>query len=71
MDRRTQYSRLRELADKLNGKELTLDELKLKIAQEIAGTASIIQNAGKLMVMSGMLEDLGNSRFKVVKNAMS
>ena len=62
------YTKVVEMLKNVDKKELSLDELKNLIIMHIGSTEITIQTALKTMNMTGLIEDIGNYRFKIVKN---
>ena len=66
MDGRTNFARLKKMLEDKAGKIFNLDELKMLIAMNIGSTPSTIDNALRTMGMTGLIKDIGNTRFEVL-----
>jgi len=67
MDKRTNYGRLVKLINELENETISLDELRVQIAMNIATDPKRMENAIKTMAMTGLIKDIGNFRFQVIK----
>ena len=65
MDKRTQYFKLKNLVNEIKEDILTLDQLKALVSINIASTPSTVENAVRLMGMTGLIKDIGAFRFKI------
>lgn len=61
------YTKVKEMLDNVKEKELTLDQLKGLIMTHIGSVETTIQTALKTMNMTGLIEDMGNYKFKIKK----
>ena len=69
MDQRTQYARLKTMIESLDKhkKTITLDELTSLISINITSTPKTIVNAMRTMGMTGLIKDIGQSRFEIIR----
>ncbi len=64
---RNVYSKVKEMLDNYKGDEITFGDLIGLITIKIGSVQSTINTAMKTMQYAGMLKDIGNSRFKVIR----
>ena len=67
MDNRTVFAKVKKMIEELDQKEITLFELENLIMLNIGSAPSTISTALKTLSVSGLLKDIGNSRFKVIR----
>ncbi len=67
MDKRTQFSRLKKMLDEYDKDEISFDELRALISINIASTPKIVENAIKLMGIGGLLKDIGQTKFQIIR----
>ena len=72
-DRRTTYSRLREMLSEYSKsqgprkKEISFAKLETLIIINIGSAPRTIREAMHTMVVTNLLEDIGNARFRIVR----
>ena len=62
---RTVYEKCVELLKQHSEEVLTLDKLSSLIMISLGGDVRTIKNALHVMALTGLIEDMGNSRFKI------
>ena len=67
MDRRTNYFRLKKMLDSYPINKISFQELQALISIHIASTPKIIEQAMRTMGMTGLIKDMGNSHFEIIK----
>ena len=69
MDQRTQYARLKTMIESLDKhkKTITIHELTSLISMNITSTPKTIENAMRTMGMTGLIKDIGESKFKIIR----
>ena len=67
MDRRTQFSHLKQMIDNYEGDEISFVNLRVLISINIASTPKIVDNAIKILGMAGMIKDIGSNKFKIIR----
>ena len=67
MDNRTTYSRIKRMLEGVKKKVVSKDELDTLIAIHIGSTPRSIENALRTMAMTGLIKDIGNFRFEIIK----
>ena len=65
MDRRTTYAKLSKIKDNEN-KILTIYELQKWIMINVASNEKTIKNCISIMRNSGLIKDVGDSRFQII-----
>jgi hypothetical protein len=65
---KTIYSKCKEMLEGVDQEILTLDAIQSLILINIGGQAGTIKNAMFVMAQTGLIIDIGNSRFRIVKN---
>lgn len=66
---KTVYQKVQELLKDITDKEITLHELTSLITIHMGSTPVTISTALRTMGTTGLIKDIGNSRFIIVKNA--
>lgn len=67
IDKRTNFYRLKTMLEKWPNSEIALNQLKALIAMNIATSPKLIENSVKVMAMTGLIKDIGNFRFRIIK----
>ncbi len=67
-DKRTVYSRVKEVLNEYQGKVITRDNLMSLIVIHVGSGESTIANAMRTMAIAGLIKDIGDSRFEVLKH---
>ena len=62
------YSRVKEMIENYEKDEISFDELVGLITIHIGSRRSTIDTAMRTLRSTGLLEDIGNARFKIRKN---
>jgi len=65
MDGRTQFSRLRSMLEDINGKVITMDNLRGDIMMNITSNRNSVDQAVKLMFDLGLIEGIDSTHVKV------
>jgi len=68
MDKRTVYSKCIKMLRDYIGDEINLEELTILIAVNCGSSKTTIDTAMKTMAMTNLIKDIGNFRFKIIKN---
>ena len=56
------------MIDECDKKIMSYDELRALISINIAATPKIVDNAMRLLGISGLIKDIGSARFELIKN---
>ena len=67
IDKRSVYFKWKELIKEIKEDEIKLFDLQSLIATYIGSNERTINTAVRTMGMTGLIEDIGNGRFKIVK----
>ena len=67
MDGRTQFAHLKKMLDEYEGDEISFSDLRVLISINIAATPKIVDNAIRVMGISGLIKDIGQSKFRIIR----
>ena len=70
MDKRTTFHRLESMMFGVPEKEINLAKLRRLIIMNIGSSERTVYACLKIMLEMGMIEDLGNTKFKILKNKL-
>lgn len=66
MDKRNAYPRVKAMLEEHKGKALNLDELTALIMINLGSTPATVASHLRIMALTGLVKDIGNSRFEVL-----
>jgi len=68
MDKRNTFIKLKEMLEKVEGNKINLDGLRVLIIENVGGNERTIQSCLRIMGETGLIKDLDNCKFEIVKN---
>ena len=67
MDRRNNFHRFKDMLATWESNEITIHQLQALIATYITSTPRTIDQHIRVMGMTGLIKDIGSSRFEIVR----
>lgn len=67
IDKRTIYSKCKEITDEIKKDTISFMELETLIGTYMSGNPKTIEHHMRLMGMTGLIKDIGNGKFEIIK----